>query len=209
MALATAKHQNYALIQRVSIRSNCKAEVAFDMEVEDICPARGVNKTVGLCLLVLAGLIGMPIYSGNLYEVIHWNSLFTWFAAFTALFGFTGLYLVFTKQRVGVNVKFHRSGFKLRVKMFFRKAKEINLSWSEVNEIKSVTGSRNNSAISIHATDGLAVTWPAHLANINVPESMTRFQSAARAAGYCLENTSTRNLILIKQQVWRVSPARV
>lgn len=177
---------------------------------EDIGPARWINLRLGVCLLILGGLVGFPIplavYHDGIESVLDWPPLFNWLSAIAALFVGTALYLLLTPQRVGGNICFREDGFTCRMRLFFRRDAEHHFNWRDIKEIVLFQVPRNKHGLIIKWANGADISLQARFFELGMTEIFARLRTSADAAHYRLEQTNSFNALVINKQTWTVSP---
>lgn len=176
---------------------------------QDIGPARGINKIVGGCFLVIAAIPALPIFGAIYYDgfasILGWPSLFNWFAVFAAMFVSVGVYLLMTPQRVGVDVHFRPSGFDIHIRQFFRADKAYQLDWSNVMQIDVIKAPQNGDALIIRPGTGSVPSFQVRFVELGVDQTLARFHDSAKGAGYRLDREGGYNVLIFAKQIWRVS----
>jgi len=179
---------------------------------EDIGPASGINIILGICLLILAAFPALPVLTALHYDglasVFRWPALFNWLALAAVSFGVAGVYVLATPQRVGGNVWFHRAGFALSIRLFFRKDQTPRVNWSEVTAIEVLLAGRGDT-VTIRTAQGVLARFSPRFFAVGTKEMMSRFCASAGGAGYDLVEPGGFILLLIDRQVWHVRRAQV
>jgi hypothetical protein len=153
-----------------------------------------------------AWIVGTALYYDGLFSFLDWPALFNWMSLLAAGLAGGGLYLLLTPQRVGGNVIFHPGGFTVRLRLFFRRDRDLRLAWSEVAAIERLELGRHSS-ITLRRQDGSKVEIPTRFLNVTPEEAVKRLNASAQGAGYRLERASGFDLLVAERQVWTVLPA--
>ncbi len=173
----------------------------------------------------------MPIYGTLKYDgfgnILHWPSLFYWFAGIGGGLLLLGCRLLILPQRVGAEVSFETDGFILRVRRFFRQDIDIRLTWFEIEEMKLVEAPRGGDYVSFRLTYDAAVKhaliepttrytaskrlvkreipFPPRLSGVSATEAVARFHTSAKQAGVKLAETQSLNVVVFVRKVWSVT----
>ena len=150
-----------------------------------------------------AWIVGTALYYDGFFSFLEWPAVFNWMSLLTVGLVGGGLYLLLTPQRVGGNVSFHPGGFTVRLRLYFRRDRELTLAWSEVTAIEHFEFGRHSS-LTIRLHDGSKFEIPTRFLNVPPSEAVKRLTTSAQGTGYRLDRASGFDVLVAERKVWTV-----
>lgn len=177
---------------------------------QDIHPRLGLNVPPAIGLLVFALVPAYVAYihlkHGGLASILYWHPVVYLIAATGLLFAAVAAYLLLSPQRVGVDIRFHQDGFILDIREYFRRDREFTFNWADIETIALIQGPRGPRAFRITAKNKVRAQFGENLINVKAKDALSRFEDAAKIAGYRLEGAQDFDVFVMATKSWRIVP---